>query len=345
MSHKQYENLNVNVIEVGGSYQEMGLQEGRSMDRRIHVAYDTLVRGKKTKDSYIQANKALQKFAPYLLEEIGGLAEGIGVPLEEAVHLYSGYDFPFPDMGCTTLIHDSFYVRNYDFGPDFYDARFVFSNPKNGYASVGFSGQIIGRLDGMNEKGLVAGLHFVNNKNSEKGFIATTIVRSVLDQCSDTEEAIKLIEKLPHGFSYNYSLTDRNGNSAWIEASPRQQRIQRANTVTCTNHFSHEDMSRENRAHIQNSLERKDFLCKLSEQKGELTPLKAYHQFNDEESPLFYKQYQQFFGTLHTVVYLPRTLEVIVGIGGNSDPVTLSLKDWLEGSIQLPDTLSGRIQC
>ncbi|MFJ3389985.1 MULTISPECIES: carcinine hydrolase/isopenicillin-N N-acyltransferase family protein [unclassified Lysinibacillus] len=55
-------------------------------------------------------------------------------------------------------------MRDYDFRPTLYDGRLVFSHPINGYASVGFSQQIIGRLDGMNECGLVVGLHFVNNE-------------------------------------------------------------------------------------------------------------------------------------------------------------------------------------
>src|SRR5690625_5594722 len=93
-----------------------------------------------------------------------------------------GYNATFPVIGCTTFANDSFYVRNYDLSPELYDGRFVFSHSKESYASVGFSEHIIGRLDGMNEKGLVVGLHLVNQFVREKGLMATTIVRMILDQ-------------------------------------------------------------------------------------------------------------------------------------------------------------------
>ncbi|GAA0356836.1 C45 family autoproteolytic acyltransferase/hydolase [Bacillus horti] len=340
----KYEDLIVKVIELKGNYKEIGFTQGKTIDPAIHRACENLMMFRETAFSDTEAREVVQALLPQLGEEIDGLAAGLGIPLERALELYSGYDFPFPEMGCTTMIQGDYYVRNYDFGPSFYDARFVFNKPNNGYASVGFSGQIIGRLDGMNEKGLTVGLHFVNNKKGEKGFVATTIGRSILDHCSNTDEAINLIEKLPHGYAFNYSITDKYGNSALVEASPHKQHIEKVNPVMCTNHFLHQDMRSENREYIQSSLERRSFLQELSTWREELSPLQLFRQFNDEKSPLFYKQYQQFFGTLHTVVYSPKTLDVMVGVGGNSEPIALSLKDWLDSSAQLPDIIKGRIQ-
>lgn len=104
-----------------------------------------------------RAIRLLTENSAGIFDEIQGLAHGLGIDLNTAIKVYSGYDVAFPNMGCTALAEDSYYVRNYDFSPDFYDARFVCCNPEYGYASVGFSQQIVGRLDGMNEKGLVIG--------------------------------------------------------------------------------------------------------------------------------------------------------------------------------------------
>lgn len=61
------------------------------------------------------------------------------------------------------------------------------------------------------------------------------------------------------------------------------------------------------------------------------SPLSFYYQFNNEESPLFYKNYQAYFGTLHTVIYSPKELSLIVGVGENCAPRIFSFKDYVSG--------------
>ncbi|CAM5716978.1 Acyl-CoA--6-aminopenicillanic acid acyltransferase OS=Lysinibacillus sphaericus OX=1421 GN=LS41612_14985 PE=4 SV=1 [Lysinibacillus sphaericus] len=70
------------------------------------------------------------------------------------------------------------------------------------------------------KKGLVVGLHFVNNDWKGDGFLATTIVKIVLEQCENIEEAIALLNKIPHRYCYNYSMTDQSGKAVVVEATP-----------------------------------------------------------------------------------------------------------------------------
>ena len=77
--------------------------------------------------------------------------------------------------------------------------------------------------------------------------------------------------------------------------------------------------------------------------KENLDPMAAYRLFNDEESPLFFNHYEEFFGTLHTVVYCPKDLSVIIGIGGNCTPYVFSFYDWLEGVGGVPEVMEGFI--
>lgn len=340
MKHK-YKKLTVQIIELEGSGKQIGREQGRQLKELDTIDNPYLAPPIQKGFQATEAVNALRQYAPHLLEELEGLSEGSGMPFDEILARYSGYDVEFPEMGCTALIQDSCYVRNYDFHPAIYDARLVFNRPERGYASVGFSQQIIGRLDGMNEKGLVVGLHFVNQRDHVKGFLAPTIVRILLDQCANTQEAIALIKELPHGFSYNYSMTDQSGNSVVVEASPRQQRIREGQQLQCTNYFQNEELKHENKPNIQISLERQEVLNQLIHQ--ELNPTALFQAFNNEESPLFYQYYQEFFGTLHTVVYQPNTLQMIAGVGGNSEPITLSLKGWLNGTAKLPSKLIGKI--
>lgn len=287
------------------------------------------------------ARGSLQRLSPHLLDELAGMAEGLEMDTDEIVRLYSGYDLAFPSMGCTALIQNGYYVRNYDFSPEFYDARLVFTQPEVGYSSVGFSQQVIGRLDGMNEKGFVVGLHFVNSEHRGEGFFATTIVRMLLDHCATVEEAIEWMKVIPHGYCYNYSMTDAGGMTVIIETSPDRQVLTSANPAVCTNHFTSPELIKLNREAIGGSIARMRYVGSMLDEN--VTPFKAYDLFNNIDSPLFYKDYTRFFGTLHTVVYSPEDLSLLAGIGGSCEPVRLSLQEYLDKESKLPDGISGMI--
>ncbi|MCL1702558.1 C45 family peptidase [Lysinibacillus sp. Bpr_S20] len=339
---KNDEELVVRLVELSGNYYQFGLEQGSEV-RSLPILKQLEQLGKLNVNSNVQkAKELLKSVSPNLFEELIGLAEGLDMEIDHTVKLFSGYDVAFPQMGCTTLVNDGYYVRNYDFSSEMYDARLVWTNPTDGYASVGFSQQIFGRLDGMNEKGLIVGLHFVNNEYREEGFMATTIVRMLLEQCANMEEALNFITNIPHGYCYNYSITDQSGSSVIVEASPQQQIINFTHPLICTNHFESERLREKNRKEVQGSVKRKDYVSSLLSES--LSPMSTYHHFNDESSPLFFTQYKEYFGTLHTVVYSSNDLSIIIGVGGNSKPMKFSLKEYKEGTFVLPEYMKGTIK-
>lgn len=330
--------LLVDLVGLEGSYYDIGREQGKQLE--LGSSFE-IMKSMNQHVDVLDATRLLAEISPNLLLELEGLARGMDIEIETALKVYSGYDFAFPRMGCTALAQESIYVRNYDFSPELYDARFVFCNPENGYASIGFSQQITGRLDGMNEKGLVVGLHLVNEEKGGKGFLGTTVVRMVLDLCKNVDEAIDLISSIPHGYCMNFSMTDNSGKHVIIECSSETQSVRNVDPLICTNHFESTNLQEMNRPEIGGSLERKKHLNELF--KDKLTPLDAYHHFNDVDSPLFFTDYKAYFGTLHTVVYCPEDLRVIVGVGANCDPFEFSFTDWLEGKMALPDVFKGII--
>ncbi|KPN96546.1 C45 family peptidase [Lysinibacillus sp. ZYM-1] len=335
------EELTIRIVELQGSSFERGLMQSEEIKSTQLLKQLSLLENLSAHSNAKKAKEILKDISPNLLEELRGLAKGLDMELDTIIRLYSGYDVSFPSMGCTAFVKDDYYVRNYDFSPELYDARLVFSKPIDGYASVGFSQQVIGRLDGMNEKGLVVGLHFVNDHHKEEGFIATTIVRLLLDKCASIKEAIDLIKTIPHGFCYNYSITDQSGRGVVVEASPQKQFVGFGNPLICTNHFESEALREKNRKEIQGSVKRKEYINSLLAK--ELSPISVYRHFNDGDSPLFYKYYKEYFGTLHTVVYSPKDLSIIIGVGENSEPIMLSLRGYLDGTSSLPKVIKGRI--
>jgi predicted choloylglycine hydrolase len=330
--------LSVDIVELKGSNYQVGLEQSKKI--KLGENYRMLKFLSENVDSE-KAQTIITEFSVGLLDEIRGIADGLKIDIKQAIRMYSGYDLTFPSMGCSAFSQGNYYVRNYDFSPEWYDGQLVFTNPENGYASIGFSQQIIGRLDGMNNQGLVVGLHLVNEKSMGTGLLGTTIVRLILDECKDVGEAINLINELPHLNCYNYSLIDMNGNKCLIEASPERQIVNYQSTLLCTNHFESELLRKNNRSYIEGSLNRKKILQDLASETT--SPEEAYKKFNKEDSPLFFKEYRQFFGTLHTVVYLPQTLEVLVGIGGDAVPAKFSFVKWLNGEQLVGDKLIGEL--
>jgi predicted choloylglycine hydrolase len=335
------EELVVRIVQLRGNYYQFGFDQGKELMSLPILDHLNELKNL-TQNSDVQRAKEMLKYhSPNLLEELEGLANGLGMELDETIKLFSGYDVMFPEMGCTTLIHDGYYVRNYDFSPDMYDARLVFTKPIEGYVSVGFSQQVLGRLDGMNEKGIVVGLHFVNNEYRAEGFIATTIVRMLLEHCANIEEAMAYITQIPHGYCYNYSITDRSGKSIRVEASPQQQIFHFEYPLICTNHFETESLRGKNKMGIQGSVQRKEYVNSLLTEN--LTQMSAYHYFNDKNSKVFLKHYKEFLGTLHTVVYSPKDLSIYIGVGENCKPTVFSLKEYMEEISILPKYIKGTI--
>jgi len=105
--------------------------------------------------------RAFRAYAPALWEEIGGIAEGLNISMEQAVTYFGNDGLRMPTGGCSAVMSGGVYGRNYDFRPRQYEARFALVQVRGSYASIGGSHQLTGRLDGMNEHGLAIGLHLV----------------------------------------------------------------------------------------------------------------------------------------------------------------------------------------
>lgn len=329
--------FHIDVVKGCSTYYELGKIEAEKFVKTPLYPAHSKRRSKSIRQyssDIIEAKQYYQQFVPSLWQELEGVSSVLDWTYNEVMHEYSGYQQDWRKSGCSALMNGSFFARNYDYHPKTYEGRLMLWKPLGGYASIGISGRMIGRIDGMNEKGLVVGFHFVNRRNPAKGFICTTIARFLLDSCATTEEAITLLELLPHRHAFNYSLLDIHGDSAVVEASGRGVSVNR-NTVACTNHFQSDELALENRYHIIESEER---LKNLKEYyKRSMTPMQAYDLFNDPEKGIFKKNYGSWSGTIHTVIYIPSTLTMIFGLGENAAPITINFGKWLETN-QFPIT-------
>ncbi|WP_308807829.1 C45 family peptidase [Jeotgalicoccus aerolatus] len=200
-----------------------------------------------------------------------------------------------------------------------------FQPADGGYAFMGPTMQITERNDGMNEKGLVIGYNFTHTKKSFDGFMCSMIARLVLETCADVHEAIALLKDIPHRHSFSYVVQDSNGVSYVIEASPRNVAVRQSNV--CTNYFHM--LYEENRYRQEETRQREENI--INKQQHTTSSYEAFKIMNSLDEDIASTKYDASAGTIHTSVYIPKTLKTLFVIGLDRKPVIFDFKKWLQG--------------
>ncbi len=276
--------------------------------------------------------RAYKAYAPALWEEIGGIAEGLDIPMERAVTYFGNGGLRMPTGGCSAVMSCGVYGRNYDFRPRQYEARFALVQARGSYASIGSSHQLTGRLDGMNERGLSLGLHLVKARPHAPGLSSAVLVRRLLDSCATTAEAIETLRRLPHAMQYNYSLLDAGGVAAVVEAAPGAVAVRMGDWLACTDHFQSPQLKRLNRR-VAHSIGRLPPLEGFAA-RG-LSAEQTFTALNNTASPAFHN-YPNGTQTLHTIVAEPVKRRLLIGIGGDAaaleeDMLDVDFPRWVRG--------------
>ncbi|GAB3808289.1 C45 family autoproteolytic acyltransferase/hydolase [Virgibacillus kimchii] len=318
------------VIQYRGNHYDFGYYQGELL-RNSPILPNREKQWGPKKDRHFLVDtgaykEMMAKLSPAILEEIYGLRDALNLNTEKAFRLFGGYYLEFTRSGCSIFTDPNFMVRNYDSHPRGYEGRYMLYQPTDeGYAVIGPSMQITGRIDGMNEKGLVMGYNFTHSKKSGDGFICNMIGRLILESCANVDEAISLLKELPHRHSFSYVLLDPSGASYIVEASPRHVVARKSNV--CTNHFHLLD--EENRYRQEETRQREKTI--LDEQQHAMNPYGAYKVMNSPDHGIFSSKYDASAGTLHTSAYFPKELKAWFVIGPDRKPVIFDFRKWLQG--------------
>lgn len=318
------------VIQYRGTHYDFGYFQGELLkDSPILPNREKQWAPKKDRHFIINPEQykiIISKIAPGILDEIRGLADALNMDMEKAFRLFGGYYLEYTRSGCSIFADSNFMVRNYDSHPKGYEGRYMLYEPTDqGFAVIGPSMQITGRIDGMNEKGLVMGYNFTHSKKSEDGFLCNMIGRLILETCANVDEAISFLKEIPHRNSFSYVLLDPAGESYVVEASPRQVIARRSNV--CTNHFHLLD--EENRYRQEETRHREKTI--LDQQQFTTDPYHAFKVMNNPDHGVFSKKYDAAAGTIHTSTYFPNELKAWFVIGPDRKPVIFDFTKWLQG--------------
>ena len=241
-----------------------------------------------------------------------------------AARFLTGYQPPAYISACSqavTLKSTIQLVRNYDYHPDLIEGTLLMS-AWNGKKVIANSDCLSGVIDGMNEDGLAVSLTFGGRKEVGTGFGIPFILRYVLEFCSNVEEAVVVLTRIPSHMSYNVTVIDKTGAIKTVQMAPDKSPLV-TDALYTTNHQGTIDWP-EN-ALFNKTVERSDFL------KDSLFEL----DMNGEQiadaflrPPLYSHRFTEGFGTLFTAVYQP--VEGTVKLRWLNDSMLQSFDDFKE---------------
>jgi predicted choloylglycine hydrolase len=245
---------------------------------------------------------ALKRHMPELVSvhaELTRLAGGS----DRAARFLSTWCPPAYLGGCSLAAHadagEVRLLRNYDLSPDLNEGLLLHST----WCSMPVMGMVEflwGLSDGINAAGLSVALAFGGSGTVRKGFGVTTILRYVLETCTDVPQALAVLERVPSHMAYNIVLADRHANTASVELIAGGG-MRRRTGALATNH-----------QHGTEKPDRPGF-TRTHERHSHLETLLAGNIAPDALSPAFLKEplhqqnYANGFGTLFTAEYAPLT--------------------------------------
>ncbi|WP_163970992.1 C45 family autoproteolytic acyltransferase/hydolase [Oceanobacillus halotolerans] len=330
-----------NIIQFRGTHYDFGYMQGELLKDSLTIENrrkQWKVRKPRFHIDPKEVKEALLPYVPGVWEELEGLQDALKWSMEDVLKEFGGYRLEYVKSGCSVFTDATYMIRNYDYQPKTYEGRYTLFQPsEHGYAVIGPSQRITGRMDGMNEKGLVMAYNFMHRKKPGDGFICNMIGRMILESCASVDEAVSMLKEIPHRHSFSYIVLDRNEQTYVVETSPRHVEVRQSNV--CTNHF--EQLTHENRHHLKDSYKRLETM--QHHQKDISNPTEAYRLLNDTDKGIFSKEYKNWAGTIHTAAYFPKTLKAWFALGGDQDPIEFDFNEWLNGKDLSQQQITGEV--
>jgi predicted choloylglycine hydrolase len=251
------------VLMVAGTPQEIGRQksvltgEGVKKLAEYPKRFIERVGGEERWLKLLEMGRALlPQFPPDHLAEIRAFREHSGVDRDLGIIGNTLADIYRGGFACSSLIVESersatkgpLFGRNLDFYTlgmlDKYNLVTVHRpSGKHAFVSIGFPG-LFGCLSGMNDAGLALAVHevFMSHDRAPmfnpKGVPYTLAFRRILEECTNIEEAEKLLRSIERTTMLNLAVCDRD-HSAVLEMTPKNviARHGSGGICVCTNHF------------------------------------------------------------------------------------------------------------
>lgn len=332
------QNIAMSIQPFRGSHYDYGVRQAEWLNETQYMNnrnFEWIKRRPKFDLNYEETKNLYNQFAPHIWEELMGMQDELKITDREVLLNFAHYRVSPRDSGCSVYMDDNHFIRNYDYHPNTYDGMYKLFQPDKGYAHIGPASRVTGRMDGMNEHGLVMGYNFMNRKKPFDGFTCFIIGRFILELCKDADDAKQLLKELPHRGGFSYAVQDKDNNSFIAETSARNIAFRRSNI--CTNHY--EKLDNENRKYLVDSKARLDILDAFN------TPSKEelIEMFTDRKYGLFVDNYKSWAGTIHTSLYDKNNLITGIRLGEQNGMRQFNFGEWLREEAIPQEKITGWI--
>ncbi|MFX0125458.1 MAG: C45 family autoproteolytic acyltransferase/hydrolase [Candidatus Hodarchaeota archaeon] len=318
---------------IKGSSYDVGFSIAKDVDKfpnkRSFIAKNTVKFRKFGFKNFDDFKSSLEMACPGIIEEIQGFCDGLNLNLKRIQFFHTAYDIPqncsvltlLPQLTSnnSTLVA---YSNEWSYLDPLEDFTFVTSQVDQKYKHFSFMAFGFGRGNGFNEKGL--GI-FISNGGAfaypltTRGFGLAILVRAILEQCANIDQAIDLIKELPVSFPYIFSIVDQGGNAIrieWLDGRYSIDTIEKNSELQylcATNHYLNPEMVSYN-SYNNSILNSEPFLQNSQTRSNLLEDFIQSHQPNitiKELKELFSQEYpngpsahyyQEGFGTMYSLV-------------------------------------------
>lgn len=312
----------VYYYEVSGTHKEIGRQLAKKMETKGFVipAPDFF-----TEKESNEAIALYEQYCPGILEEITGFAEEAGLKIREIAYTWMTYLVPrcsgMAILGSKMIDGRTRLARNYEFSLEEEDFTICRVAAEGKYTHIGGTSVVFGREEGINECGLAVamsscGLPVSNISEMKapkvKGLQFWAVVRSLLDNCKDVEEALNQVEEMPIAFNLNLYLADAKGYAALVEIMDGHKGYKKISAASSkqyvcgTNHIVLPELQHLEPVAMKNSIIRYEKLEQFLSSDALISEsqIKAFllEKYPEGMSNYFYNDY---FGTIKSMVMDP----------------------------------------
>lgn len=318
------EKATVSIYELIGSSYEIGYQLGKKMMENPQFIQTQKSNSEILSDEQVvQMNEMFDRYCPGLSEELRGFSQAVGAS-EKQLYYYAGTCLT---PGCSIVAvlpsltenNHVMVARNYEFSHNIEDFAFGKTKVNGRHAHMGSSSMLFGRGEGINECGLMVGQTSCGlpvgsfepmRKPAIVGLQFWAVIRSLLENCKDVDEALKTVLDMPIAYNINLIIADKTGKAILFETFDGEKDWRQIDQTTSeqylhsTNHAHLPKIQKLSQMVIEHSACRYDTIRKYMGQAVKLTAddLKAL-LLKDYPSGLCCHWYNEFFGTIKSMVF------------------------------------------
>jgi len=303
-----------------GSSYEIGKHQAREFQKNPFVKSLFFTEKLTSDKAYFQMKAQIEQYCPSLNKELEGFAECFGYKPEQLHFYQNAWLIP---GGCSLgavlpgkMVDGKTYViRNYDLSPAISDMRLCTTVVEGKYTHTGFSVSTFGRSEGLNEKGLCVayascgmpiGKYPGMRPPVVPGLQFMVIVRALLENCKNVEEAIYMVNNMPVGTNMNLLIADANGAAALIGTYDGIKEVKRAELdyLIATNHGLFSSIQKMEPGKLEHSQLRYDILEGRFTESGKRS-IEEIKELLLTEFPkgLSVHNYNESFGTVHSILF------------------------------------------